>query len=340
MSKKPLDVLKNGLAKLEEQVKAWKNDILDCLANKQPVCDDDEHWLDNEANLVEEVMILDLLDQASDYERGVKHLNSQQKSLVEKLKGLGSGIKNLVSSKKRKRPEVRIKKPQEDKQPKAPVFIKKENATMKQKVEIMDWHPAQGPKFKQGKTAEHWNQIYPNLRLKQPTISAWLKACSGFLSLLNTADESGASSYLTAAEKEVSDSLSHLQRLGMLQSQNTMAINELVDFTLERVLYDDGSEEDIFNAIKECQNAEQDKEMNGGDDGGDGDVVDEKPSWKEALAAASILQRYVVDTDEPFARKLETVLTNFGRQTRLEVFDCMEMTSITDYFPSQSSPYL
>ncbi|KAK0484423.1 hypothetical protein IW261DRAFT_1416382 [Armillaria novae-zelandiae] len=304
MSKKLLDVLKNGLAKLKEQVKAWKNDILDCLAKKQPVCDDDEHWLDNEANLVEEITILNLLDQASDYERGMKRLNSQQKSLVEKLKGLGSGIKNLVSSKKRKRPEVCIKKPQEDKQPKAPVFTKKENTTMKQKVEIMDWHHAQ------------------------------------VLSLLNTADESGASSYLAAAEKEVSDSLSYLQRLGVLQSQNTMAINELVDFTLEHVLYDDGSEEDIFNVIKERQNAEQDKEMNGGDDGGDGDVVDEKPSWKEALAAASILWRYVVDTDEPFACKLETVLANFGRQTHLEVFDCMEMTTITDYFPSQSSPYL
>jgi hypothetical protein len=26
----------------------------------------------------------------------------------------------------------------------------------------------------QGKTAEHWNAIYPNLRLKQPIISTWL----------------------------------------------------------------------------------------------------------------------------------------------------------------------
>ncbi|KAK0477841.1 hypothetical protein IW261DRAFT_1565635 [Armillaria novae-zelandiae] len=113
-----------------------------------------------------------------------------------------------------------------------------------------------------------------------------------------------------------------------------MAIDELVDFTLEHVPYDDGSEEDIFNAIKEHQNAEQDKEMNGRDDGDDSDVVDKKPSWKEAITAASILQRFVVDTDEPFAHKLETILTKFGHQTHLEEFDCMETTTITDYFPS------
>ena len=37
----------------------------------------------------------------------------------------------------------------------------------------MDWHNA-GEK-NQTKTAAHWDQIYPNLRLKQPIISAWLK---------------------------------------------------------------------------------------------------------------------------------------------------------------------
>ncbi|KAG5348954.1 hypothetical protein C0989_006919, partial [Termitomyces sp. Mn162] len=56
-----------------------------------------------------------------------------------------------------------------------PVFTKKENAMLKQKVEILDWHHAQEEKFKQEKTAEHWNKTYPNLCLKQPLISAWLK---------------------------------------------------------------------------------------------------------------------------------------------------------------------
>jgi Tc5 transposase DNA-binding domain len=38
----------------------------------------------------------------------------------------------------------------------------------------LDWHHASIAK-NQTKTAVHWNQIYPNLRLKQPIISAWLK---------------------------------------------------------------------------------------------------------------------------------------------------------------------
>ncbi|KAG7442356.1 uncharacterized protein BT62DRAFT_982547 [Guyanagaster necrorhizus] len=155
------------------------------------------------------------------------------------------------------------------------------------------------------------------------------------LSLLNTGD---SDTYLAAAEKEVSDLLSHLWRISVLQSQNMMAIDELIDFALEWVLYDDGSDEDIFDAIKECRNAEQEKEMNSGDNRGDNDVAYKKPSQKEVLAAASTLQRYVADVDEPFAHKLETVLTNFGCQTHLE--ESMELTTITDYFSYQSLPYL
>jgi hypothetical protein len=63
--------------------------------------------------------------------------------------------------------------PEAEKKKKPPVSTKKVNATLKQRVEILDWHHAQ--KSSQGKTASHWNLTYPNLCLKQPTISAWLK---------------------------------------------------------------------------------------------------------------------------------------------------------------------
>ncbi|KAF8218805.1 hypothetical protein L208DRAFT_1347101, partial [Tricholoma matsutake] len=54
-----------------------------------------------------------------------------------------------------------------------PVFTKKENATLAQRIKILDWHHAH--EKNQSKTAAHWDQIYPNLQLKQPIISAWLK---------------------------------------------------------------------------------------------------------------------------------------------------------------------
>ena len=51
--------------------------------------------------------------------------------------------------------------------------VKKENATLAQRIEILDWFHANGKN--QRKTAMHFNDIYPSLKLTQPLISAWLK---------------------------------------------------------------------------------------------------------------------------------------------------------------------
>jgi hypothetical protein len=72
-------------------------------------------------------------------------------------------------------PEEHKVKPQAEKENTPTVFTKQENATLKQKVEILDWHHAQGKKQNQGKAAAHWDPTYPNLCFKQPTISAWLR---------------------------------------------------------------------------------------------------------------------------------------------------------------------
>ena len=50
---------------------------------------------------------------------------------------------------------------------------KKENATLWQWIEILDWHYANGKV--QTKTVKHFHQVYPNLCLTQPQISKWLK---------------------------------------------------------------------------------------------------------------------------------------------------------------------
>jgi hypothetical protein len=55
---------------------------------------------------------------------------------------------------------VERKAPQKkDKKPAAPGFTKKENATLAQWIEILDWHHAQD-KPSQRKTAEHFAPIY------------------------------------------------------------------------------------------------------------------------------------------------------------------------------------
>jgi hypothetical protein len=55
----------------------------------------------------------------------------------------------------------------------APVFTKKENATLTQRIEILDWHHENGRN--QSATARHFGPLYPNLQIKQPLISSWLQ---------------------------------------------------------------------------------------------------------------------------------------------------------------------
>lgn len=58
------------------------------------------------------------------------------------------------------------------KQPVA-VFTKKEVASHKQRVEMLDWYHANGKN--QTKTAKTFAQKYPNVMIKQPLVSSWVK---------------------------------------------------------------------------------------------------------------------------------------------------------------------
>lgn len=130
--------------------------------------------------------------------------------------------------------------------------------------------------------------------------------------------------------KDISDSLNHLEALGVLHKRNRMDLEELLNPVLEQVLVDDISDEEIFRSVVDMREAEQMMEVNGGYD--DEDDVDQKPTRNEALAAAFTLRSYVADINEPYARRLESIIATFGRQTRLEEAQALEPTFITDYF--------
>jgi hypothetical protein len=70
MSKNPLDVLKKGLSKLKDSIEERKDNLLACLNRKEKISDEDEEWLDNAGNVVDEEAVVDLLENASDYEHG------------------------------------------------------------------------------------------------------------------------------------------------------------------------------------------------------------------------------------------------------------------------------
>ncbi|KAH0826008.1 hypothetical protein J3R83DRAFT_7478 [Lanmaoa asiatica] len=73
---KPIETLKKGLEKLWQQISDWKIRLEAALKAHQPVSDADQDWLDNEGNIVDEECVVDILDHASDFERGLTRLNS------------------------------------------------------------------------------------------------------------------------------------------------------------------------------------------------------------------------------------------------------------------------
>ncbi|KAN0136894.1 hypothetical protein V8E53_005335, partial [Lactarius tabidus] len=181
MSPTPLEILKQGLRSFSQKIKQRKDELEAKLKQCEALSLADENWLDSEANVVDEQQVLEQLESASDYERGLACLDDEGKAIVKKLREWAGELPAKLVGKKRKRECDRSRFCNETKAPKtksasthtAPVFTKKENATLAQRIEILDWYH----KHKQGqkKTAEHFAPIYPNLQIKQPLISAWLK---------------------------------------------------------------------------------------------------------------------------------------------------------------------
>ena len=66
MAPNPIATLKKGLVEFSKKIKARKDKLIDKLV-KNEISDDDEHWLDHEANTVDEQRVLDALEAASDY---------------------------------------------------------------------------------------------------------------------------------------------------------------------------------------------------------------------------------------------------------------------------------
>lgn len=88
---KPIDILKKGLKELQNQIGEQKSQLEAKLKANQLVLEIDLEWLDNAGNLVDEERIVDVLDKASDYERGLERMGLQEKAIVQKLKELIGG---------------------------------------------------------------------------------------------------------------------------------------------------------------------------------------------------------------------------------------------------------
>jgi hypothetical protein len=81
----PLKALQKGLKTLTNHGKTRKEALQHRLAAKESISEQDKHWLDHNANLVDKQLVLEALESASDYEQGLSRLNNKQRGLVKKL---------------------------------------------------------------------------------------------------------------------------------------------------------------------------------------------------------------------------------------------------------------
>jgi len=87
----------------------------------------------------------------------------------------------------------------DSKKKQAPKLQKKENVTLEQWIEVLNWHHNNGAN--QTKTAKHFNEINPSLRLTQPKMLEWLKKEPGWCM------EHGANSGLSRSVKRIHQTL-------------------------------------------------------------------------------------------------------------------------------------
>ncbi|KAI9057990.1 DDE-domain-containing protein [Trametes sanguinea] len=146
-------------------------------------------------------------------------------------------------------------------------------------------------------------------------------------SLLQNGPDSEAP--IAQAEKAVEQALDSLVVTGALQTANRMDINSLLNPQVETEVFSEVSEEDIFEAVQVAQNAV-------GNGNASDDIselaVEKPPTRKEVLQAASVILRFSSTLDDTAARKMESALASFTRQTRLDAQRAMKETTITQYF--------
>ncbi len=102
MSPKPLDSVKKGFTILSKQIQNQKAELTAKLSRNETISSADEHWLDNEGNLIDEQQVLESLESAPDYEKAVEQLDEGGKKIVQKLLEL-AGYLPKVAGAKRKR---------------------------------------------------------------------------------------------------------------------------------------------------------------------------------------------------------------------------------------------
>ncbi|KIL66716.1 hypothetical protein M378DRAFT_74681 [Amanita muscaria Koide BX008] len=137
---------------------------------------------------------------------------------------------------------------------------------------------------------------------------------------------------VTVVEQAVVIALDGLTERGPLHRSNRMDIESLLNPAEESVIIDGTTDQEIYQAVMDALEAEQNAIINGGVDDVDDDGPDEDlPTHREVLDAAAVIGRYLDHENDIFARKLEGLLFSLKRNLRLQSA-ALVPTRITDYF--------
>jgi hypothetical protein len=101
------------------------------------------------------------------------------------------------------------------------------------------------------------------------------------------------------AENNVQDALDELITRGALQVKNWMDIESLLNPRIEVQTTEEVSDEEIYQAGIDTKKAQENMEINGRDDIGTDAHVEPCPTLHEVLQAASVLGRYIEESNDP-----------------------------------------
>ena len=117
-----------------------------------------------------------------------------------------------------------------------------------------------------------------------------------------------------------------------------MDIESLLNPTEESVIIDNTTDQEIYEAVMASRNAQENALINGGDDDTDDNGLSEPyPTYKEVLAAVSIVKKHIDLDSDPLARKLDAIFDSFKNNLHIEHSKTMQSTLITSHFSRTSS---
>ena len=86
---------------MQQEVSGRKADIEERLKRGEKISDDETDWLDNDANLVDESLLIQDLSGTSDLPQALEGLEEPEQILLERMK-TAAGLSEISPAKKRK----------------------------------------------------------------------------------------------------------------------------------------------------------------------------------------------------------------------------------------------